>query len=681
MEENEAIIRIPRRNESHSQSFLIKYGLKILLSFIVVVLFLTIVQCTIEKPEAPSWTTNLVIPAVNRTYQMPEIIRKIDQPNIILDSNGEVMFSFSKVLDTIRVSDSLSTAQANKEFFETIGQVTVHPSDPPPGTADLGDYVVLSLDTVPPTSFDIANDVPPFDEFTWANIASGSLTIKVINDFGLDLDTVIIQLTDLATSQIIATGAFPPPGIPAGETDSLIMDLTGNTISNHMSLNFHCHTPGAGMLSLSNKSLTVNLSFGEGMSVAEAEAEIPAIGKDFSESVELPGSHTIISAELASGNIAMTLQNNSNLTACMDVSIPDFSLSGDPLMITRALPPMAAADVNIDLTGYLFQPADQILPQAINIDVSVFIDSTAPNKVIINQDDTLGVSADISNLVFSSLTGIVEATQAPFENIAVDVELPQGFDSVQLVNAMLVLELENAVGFGGYLDLNISGDAAQQLYIGGIIPTGSMDAPVTVTFADSNLASFLNPVPGSITVDGFALFGDGSAIGTITAESYILPRISISSPLEFVIGQTSFDGDTASEEISQDNIDFVTDHVIRAQLSATITNHLPLGVAVEIYLDGDSTRLNPDQSQLVIGPITVAAGTIGPDGTVSEATESQVAIALDSLSIKILEHPILYNAQNITIAGSGGQTIKISGLDYVTISGVFEVECKVEDDK
>ena len=73
---------MPRKQKSKrisfSDSFLLKYGLKVILSFIVIVVFLTAVQCNIEKPEAPTWNTQMVIPVVNRVYHMDEIIEKID---------------------------------------------------------------------------------------------------------------------------------------------------------------------------------------------------------------------------------------------------------------------------------------------------------------------------------------------------------------------------------------------------------------------------------------------------------------------------------------------------------------------------------------------------------------------------------------------------------------------------
>lgn len=680
MEEKTALPRRRKEESSFAQSFLIRYGLKIFLGITVIVLFLTAVQCNIEKPESPIWTTNLIIPVVNRTYQMPEIIDKIDQPGLTMDSSGEVMFSFHEEMDTISVDGDLSTDENSITVFNTIGQVTIQPGNPPPLTVNLGDYVSLTLDSVPPASFDILNDLPPLDGYNWAAVASGAVYVVITNDFGLDLDTVIVDVIDLGTYMTISTVEFPPPGILAGETDSIAIGLGGKTISNLFRLQIHCHTPGASMLTLSDKTLSSSVSFGQGLTVSSAEAEVPSISKNFAETVELFSANTVISAEISSGNVILTLDNESGLSADLDITIPDFTLNGNPLNVTRTVPPSSSDVVDINVAGYVLEPADQVLPQELDVDVFAHIDSTTPNMVIVNEEDTLRATTLVTPLSFSSLTGIIDSTEATFDNMGVDIDLPRGFDSVQLINAVLTLEIENAVEFSAGLNLNIQGDGGQLLNISGSIPAGNILNPVTAVFIDSNLSSFLDPVPSSITVNGSALFGDGSTVGTVTDDSYVVPRVSISSPLEFIIDQTTFAGDTTSENIDQSDIDLITEHVIIAEFTGTVTNHLPLGVAVSFFIDGDSTRLNADSAQLVVGPLDVASGVIGPGNVVEEAVESEVVLQLDSVAIKILENETLFAFQEITIMGTDGQPVKVLGTDYVTVSGVFEVEYRFDGD-
>ena len=71
------------------------------LGLVVILVFLTLAQCTVKKPEAPSWNSKLTIPLVNRTYTMTEIIDRIDQDGISFDSLGNVNYSLTQQLDTV----------------------------------------------------------------------------------------------------------------------------------------------------------------------------------------------------------------------------------------------------------------------------------------------------------------------------------------------------------------------------------------------------------------------------------------------------------------------------------------------------------------------------------------------------------------------------------------------------
>lgn len=528
MEETVALPRRRPRKSTFWESPVFIYGLKIFLGFVVVMVFLTITQCTIKKPESPTWTTNVTLPLVNRTYQMPEIIRKIDQPGITIDSTGSVVYSVEIPLDTI-----------------LLDAIVISPSDPAPVVVRLSDYVSLQLGAVPPTSFDINLDFPPVDRFSWATISSGGFDVVFVNDFGVPLDTIIGDIVDVVNSRVISSVSIPG-GLAAGASDTVFVNLAGQTVSNTISINLHCFTPGGTMLSLDDKSLSAALRYGSGITVSAA-------------------------------------------------------------------------------------------------------------------------------------SGIIDPTDAVFNNIYADIDLPKGFDSIQLVNAVLTLEIVNAVNFPGFLNIDITGSNSQVLNLTGNVLPGSATTPVSTNLINNDLASFLNPMPSAVTVNGAATLGDGVTAGIVTSNDYIVSRIRLESPLEAVIGQSTFRGDIDSEEIEQDDIDLATEHILRAQFLTSIVNHLPLGVNIEILFSGDSNTVyaNP---QLVLGPFQVAPGEIGPDNTVLNEVISENAVTLDSLDVQILKNPVLYSGQIITLLGSGGIPVKIVGSDYVTARGVIQVEYRFDGD-
>lgn len=528
MEETVALPRRRPRKPTFWESPVFNYGLKIFLGFVVVMVFLTITQCTIKKPKSPTWTTNLTLPLVNRTYQMPEIIRKIDQPGIGIDSTGAVVYAVEIPLDTI-----------------LLDEIVISPSDPTPVVVQLSDYVALQLGAVPPTSFDINIDFPPVDRFSWATISAGGFNVIFVNDFGVPLDTIIGDVFDIVNSRIISSVSFPG-GLAAGAAETAFVDLAGQTVSNTISVNLHCFTPGGTMLSLDDKSLSAAMRYGSGVTVSAA-------------------------------------------------------------------------------------------------------------------------------------SGIIDPTNAVFDNIFADIDLPKGFDSVQLVNAVLTLEVENAVNFPGFLNIDIAGSNGQILNLTGNVLPGSSLTPVSTYLVNNDLASFLNPMPTSVTVNGAATLGDGVTAGVVTSNDYIVSRIKLESPLEAVIGQSTFAGDIDSEEIEQEDIDLATEHILRAQFLTSIVNHLPLGVTIEILLSGDSSTLysNP---QLVLGPFHVAPGEIGPDNSVINEVSSENTVTLDSLDVQILKNPVLYSGQIITLLSSNGIPVKVNGSDYLTARGVIQVEYRFDGD-
>ncbi|MFH2035784.1 MAG: hypothetical protein ABIJ45_05220 [Candidatus Zixiibacteriota bacterium] len=680
MEEEIQEIRKPiKKKSAFAESFAVNFGLKFILGFIVIIVFLTTVQCSIKKPESPTFNTNLAVPLVNKTYLMPEILERIDQPGLSLDSSGEVMFTFEEELDTLTLTDDITTNDIHQSISNKLGQIDIAPTNTGPSEVPLSNFNLLTLGVIPDTSFDISDDLPVATGYTWADIASGGVYLKLTNELGINLDTVIVTIveqrshTDLVTAQL-------PGGLASGITDSVYFDLSGQRVTDYFGINMHCHTPGATAFSLTiNNKIISQINFDDELTISAARAIIPEVSKDFSNDILIPDSNTIMQADIASGTMLLSINNGTNLPADIDITLDDFIRDGQPLRVIRSINANMTTGVNINLAGYQFIPDDQTHPQSIGVDVSALIPASA-SYITVDEDDSITVTTNITNISFASLTGIIEPEIVTFENISVDIDLPQGFDSLQLVSAVLQLDVVNGFNFPGSLDLDIYGDGGQLKHFTGNIDPGSPDNPVTSFIFDSSLATFMNPVPQQITISGTASFGDGITSGTITPEDYIHSKITISSPLEVILDRATFGADTTAEDMNQDDMDMITGNIISAEFSPTIINHLPFGVSVMIYMDSSQANLNADNAQLVIGPIDIAGGTLGADHTVSQPTTSIVSIALDSIDFKVLENDTLYSTQEVTLIGNGSSAIKVSGDDYITIRGVIDVEYKFDGD-
>lgn len=672
-EKSTTVDRPARRLKTPGESFFVRYGFKIMVSFLTILIFLTCVRCTVEKPESPIWTTTLTIPVINRTYKMSEIITDLDQAGLTLDASDTITFSFDETLDTIKLTEDLTLDSLINVVGDSIGKVTIQPAPLPSIVLNAGNFGISTDIPGFPLGWlnEITIELPSFDLFNWATISTGSINIEIINKFGISFDIVAVDLLDRDFSRVIATNNFPgTPAIPDNDTALLVLDLAGRTISDSLALRIRAHTTGTvDWWYMAGKSLTATVGFAGDVEVSAAETQIPAIPPtDLSESVALESDHTILTAYLSSGDLSIILDNNSNLTANLSLALPDFKLDGNIFTLDTVVAPQSTNNIVRSMTGYIFEPVDQTSPQQIDFNATATLQQSA-QMIVIDENDDIQITIMVTNLAFDSMSCILSQTTASFDNLdSIAIDVPEGFDDLRLANAVLELEITNGFNFPGTLNLTLSGDGSQTpLNISGIIPPGTPANPTVKIIVDSNLSAFLNPVPSYVTVSGSATFGDGVTSGTITLNDFIVPRISLSSPLEVIIDSATFAADTTSESIDQEDVTMITEHLIEAGFNATIDNNLPLGVLIKIYLDGDSTQLN-DSAQ-VVKIIEINADAL-----------SQVYLSLDSTEIKVLENDPLYITQDIILIGNGIDPVMILKSSSISILATIDIEYRFNGD-
>ena len=148
------------------ESGLFKFGTKLALSLVVMILALTFMQCTVKKPESPTWNTQLTIPLINRTYSMSEIIDKMDQDGITMDADSAIIFSVTEDIDTVTLdADNLATGDMTYQAVQQLGLIDI----PAPAMAPavlpimmiggLATYLQFLPGDIPATSFNIATSI------------------------------------------------------------------------------------------------------------------------------------------------------------------------------------------------------------------------------------------------------------------------------------------------------------------------------------------------------------------------------------------------------------------------------------------------------------------------------------------------------------------------------------------
>ncbi len=679
--------RHARRTDAETpwtERFLFKYGSKLLLGIMVIVVFLTMAQCTVEKPEAPEWTTRLTVPIVNRTYDMEELVNKIDQDGLEIDQDGNITFSITEDLDTVMLDASaLATDDLSYSVTQSLGVVSIDPPVIAPVSVTLASITGLGAGlpddsaTVSAMGFDVINSMPAITNFSQAMIASGNLMVVVENNLGVALDTAIVEIYDVGNAVTLVTDTFPS-GIPAGTTDSLTISLVGKSLSNTLRVNAHCFTPGGVINSVSTRYISTELVFPSGLTVSSAIAQVPALNMAFSQQIPLGETERIDTASLAGGQLVLTITNATNLSANLSIGIPDLETAGVALSIDTTVPGQSTVQIVRSLTGSQLIPGGVSLPQQIDIDVTADVPGSGEQQVSVDQADSFFVQADLTSLTFGSVTGVFSSTDATFNAESFEIDVPTGFDSLELVSAVLTLDIENGTNLPGYLDIQLTGNNGKTLSLAGNIAIGVSGAPVTTTIINSDIADFMSPLPSNVEASGTVTFGDGVTQSTINANDFIFSRVGIVAPLEMIIRESLIETDIASESINQDDIDMVTDHVIEAGFVYNIINHLPLGASVEIFLGPDSATLYSNPA-LTIGPLVINAAPVSGAGLVIDtAATGYQEITLTNADIQVLKSDTLYIGQELILHGSNGQSVKLMQNDYITVIGRFEVEYRFD---
>ncbi|MEE8576124.1 MAG: hypothetical protein V3T31_02605, partial [candidate division Zixibacteria bacterium] len=282
--------RRPRRRgiqepQNFIDSFIFKFSSRTVLGIAVILIFLSLVQCSVKKPESPEWTTTFVVPVVNRTYDMVEIVSRIDQDEILIDSSGEVAFSISEDLDTIGLGDSdFSVPDLSYYTSEVLGQIQIEQPNDVLSIISLESLTtgfprLPGFDTViVPANTQLEADANrELAQFEWADIATGSVKMVVTNELGLTLYDVVIRVIDSTNGRTIDYDSLGVP-LAHGDTDSAMFLLDGESISNNLSFSVVGNTDpdNTVYIPLAGSQITTEVTFPDPIIVTAAMAQVPA---------------------------------------------------------------------------------------------------------------------------------------------------------------------------------------------------------------------------------------------------------------------------------------------------------------------------------------------------------------------------------------------------------------------
>ncbi|MCD6162143.1 MAG: hypothetical protein J7K40_06995 [candidate division Zixibacteria bacterium] len=667
------------------KSFHLKTGM---LTALIAVLLFILQSCSVNKPEAPSWETTWDLPLTSKTYSIEDIIDEMDSDDIMFDSSGNPYFSIEQEIDTISVDDNLNAPGVTCEPLSIeLGNVDIDAPAIPSSDFNLDELGIPNdAGVIPaPATGSLDKNLDAFSNFSLAQINQGILTIEVVNNLGIDIDSLTIAIyntADLPAASPLGTAVFDG-GINDTETKADTIDLAGKLMKNQLTLRIYYEVSDQAIGTPSN-DLVINSAFPNGLTVSSAMAEIPAISKDLSQEIELSDSSIIYEAVIEAGTMNLLIENNTNLPMNISLLIPNFVLNHDTLSIDTSIAGSAALDLDIDLANYTFRPSGISFPQTIGIEAAADIEASSPTQYAINHTDNIDITSGVSDITFISVMGQIKPTEIEIASMQQAVELPDGFEDAQLTQARLTMTLYNNSTTDVFADILLSSQAGDSVVVQDTIRgkalASSGPLATDITVGSSTLRDFLNPAPEEIIINGMAIFNPANEDSVlITKSDFFYGEVEIYSPMAFALADTAeIDLEASDVEIDPDDMPDFEETFVYGNIQSNLTSSLPIGARVTLFISTLEDAVN-DPNAVVIGPFTLESADTDEDGYSIESVLSTFNDSLTSDEISIFDNEQVYILPRVQLLPTEASGSVIQGSDSLIVQASAELRVKAGD--
>jgi hypothetical protein len=637
---------------------------------VVLVAGLIVTGCSIKSPQAPSWDTTLKLPLVDKTYTSAELFEKLATDNIVTDSTGNSYFRVEQNMDSVTVGSVLALSARSSEFEKQVGLIAV--PTPPVMSEQIAfaDYMPLIAGVVPDTGLNVIKSIGPTNTFSEATIAQGSLIVSATNNTGFALDSLSVELRAAGTGSLLGT-VVVPQGLAEGATVVDTLPLAGRTVHSENNLEVYFHTQGGLALSLADRSLDFLLQYTDDLLVSSVTGKVGQFSHDYDQRELLTDEAHLQTAAFASGTLNFSVENHLPVGSELTVTFPDITYGGSALILSLNVGANGTIQQSHNLAGWTIQPQSDSLRAHLTADVM----PSGENYVSVNSSDGFTFRYALDNLQLESATGIIDPTAINWDNRQVSVDIPKGFDNVSLETVELELCILNHTELAGDVQIELVASNAKHLSVGGNVAPGSTTSPSTNIITSDQLANFLTPLPKTITISGIATVGDAISTVHVSRADFLSGRAVISAPMALKFEQTDVRGDESHVDVDADIADRA-DRLQQGIFRSTITNHLPLGAQVTIYIGTDSATIF-SHPLTTIGPLAFSSAAVDANGLVTSDAVSSNTITMTADDLHVFRNRSLYIAPLVTLPGTNGQTVRIRASDFFDINGIVEISARV----
>jgi hypothetical protein len=660
----------------------------------VICLALAATGCSLEAPEAPQFMTTLNLPLEEQTYTGEDMAQSLEAIIGSTVEPGPLTVWLEETVEPVYFDDQVTLTMVAASYELNPTEIDFDPPALQPVSLGGDDLLGSAFSPgvslpVPAFTFEIENiDLGTFDDFAEVVFAGGSLQLTLTNRFPLSLgdagggvNELVITVLDQSQSPAATVAEFKVPSVlMSGESFMASIDLAGTTIGNQLSIHISGGSVGSGdgWVTLSEtQDLAIGLVFQE-TEVRSLSGQLPAL--DFSTEVDFAlGDEVVVEqAVVKSGRFSWEMINDLPMPITVILRTENVLFGGtSPMETTLNLSPGAPTVFEIDLSNAVLVPDE-------NGQWLWHISATSQGsggEAMISTDSSIHLAIAESELVFSSVRGIVEAVEVAFDAVDAEIEFPEGTEGIQFVAAEAELTINNRAGMAASAELALTGERDGETVTVAFstqIPAGSQALPsVTTVLLDetnSNVIELLTLRPETVSISGVVRVGDGVTSGELNRGDFLDGAFTLQAPMKLLLENAQIDGDPFDIEMDDDIREQVSEHLETFTVEATVENHFPTAVNVKFHFARSEGALfiNDD---LVLEAETILPATVDPvTGRVTASVNSTITMTLLRGDLDVFLEEILYGAQEVTLIGDGENPVEIWSTDYVTVKGIASFE-------
>jgi hypothetical protein len=617
----------------------------------------------------------LRVPIASRSFDLPYITEHSGIEGLSWLADSGAYLRVARDLDTVFVGDHLSVAPISTSSHLAVGQFDIATGARTSTTLQLSDLYAGPVGFVASFSAQTRRSLPSMTGWDAVEVQSGQVRTVISNQLGIALDSVTITLYNSGQSQPLVTLAVGGP-IATGDSAVGSGPVGPGAVTSAWDYLLRFYTPGGTILTADGKYVQVTTELPSGLRVASARGIVPAISRDFSDSIRISNEHRISAADLRSGRLDLTWSNATPLPFDVQWTCPSLTRAGEILAGHASIGAGGSFETNIDLAGCEF--SNSASSSVAELHASVQSPGSSGSVVTLAGTDGIGITASVHDLRLGSATGALGATSQSVQWNSFSLNLPDGLGDIGLDSGTCVLAITSTLPWVAHVAGHVSNERSVTIPVTGTILPGTGGDPTVSNLTVPEIAKLLRPLSREISFAATVEYGDGVSVGTVHATDFLLPRVILTTPASVYADSVTLSGDVVRVDLTGNNDADRRGRLVRGDLDISITNHLPLGARLTLRIGGDSAGVST-QPRLVFGPSIISPAPTDGSGHATGESTSTLHFGIGPEDISLFENDTLWATGDLLLIGPGaGVPSRIAATDRIAWSASARLEVRSE---